>query len=51
MWRWCVSCSDGGRSPVRGVRGGGFVRNNCCLYYRVPGGGMCGDCGLARNVR
>ncbi|NDU73591.1 iron reductase [Actinomadura sp. DSM 109109] len=26
----------------------GFVRNNCCLYYRVPGGGMCGDCGLAR---
>ncbi|GAA1823415.1 (2Fe-2S)-binding protein [Actinomadura chokoriensis] len=24
----------------------GFVRNNCCLYYRVPGGGMCGDCGL-----
>ncbi|WP_089312965.1 (2Fe-2S)-binding protein [Actinomadura mexicana] len=26
----------------------GFVRNNCCLYYRVPGGGMCGDCGLVR---
>ncbi|MGI5416232.1 (2Fe-2S)-binding protein [Actinomadura luteofluorescens] len=26
----------------------GYVRNNCCLYYRVPGGGMCGDCGLAR---
>ncbi|TDC76951.1 ferric iron reductase, partial [Actinomadura sp. 7K507] len=25
---------------------GGFVRHNCCLYYRVPGGGMCGDCGL-----
>ncbi|TDD91462.1 hypothetical protein E1293_02390 [Actinomadura darangshiensis] len=24
------------------------MRNNCCLYYRVPGGGMCGDCGLAR---
>jgi hypothetical protein len=24
----------------------GFVRNNCCLYYRVPGGGRCGDCGL-----
>ncbi|MGP4027859.1 (2Fe-2S)-binding protein [Actinomadura sp. 3N407] len=24
----------------------GFVRHNCCLYYRVPGGGMCGDCGL-----
>jgi hypothetical protein len=26
----------------------GFVRNNCCLYYRVPGGGLCGDCGLTR---
>ena len=24
----------------------GYVRRNCCLYYRVPGGGMCGDCGL-----
>lgn len=24
----------------------GFVRKSCCLYYRVPGGGMCGDCGL-----
>jgi hypothetical protein len=25
---------------------GGFVRNNCCLYYRIPGGGTCGDCVL-----
>jgi hypothetical protein len=23
---------------------GGFVRRSCCLYYRVPGGGLCGDC-------
>jgi ferric iron reductase protein FhuF len=21
-------------------------RNNCCLYYRIPGGGYCGDCVL-----
>jgi ferric iron reductase protein FhuF len=21
-------------------------RNNCCLYYRLPGGGYCGDCVL-----
>jgi hypothetical protein len=27
--------------------GGSFVRNSCCLYYRVPGGGYCGDCLLA----
>ncbi|MQA88167.1 MAG: hypothetical protein GEV03_26990 [Streptosporangiales bacterium] len=23
-----------------------FVRRNCCLYYRLPGGGKCGDCVL-----
>jgi ferric iron reductase protein FhuF len=22
-------------------------RANCCLYYRLPGGGYCGDCVLA----
>jgi hypothetical protein len=25
----------------------GFHRRSCCLYYRVPGGGLCGDCALA----
>ncbi|HZE67469.1 MAG TPA: (2Fe-2S)-binding protein [Sporichthyaceae bacterium] len=30
----------------------GFRRNSCCLYYRVPGAGLCGDCVLnARPVR
>lgn len=24
----------------------GFVRNSCCLFYRMPGGGTCGDCVL-----
>ncbi|MFI6647875.1 (2Fe-2S)-binding protein [Streptomyces sp. NPDC050529] len=24
--------------------GPGFRRNTCCLYYRLPGGGLCGDC-------
>ncbi|MFD2121439.1 (2Fe-2S)-binding protein [Streptomyces cirratus] len=23
-----------------------FTRRSCCLYYRVPGGGLCGDCVL-----
>ncbi|PCG82945.1 hypothetical protein CIB93_27175 [Streptomyces sp. WZ.A104] len=23
-----------------------FRRRNCCLYYRVPGAGICGDCVL-----
>lgn len=26
--------------------GPGFVRRSCCLYYRTPGGGLCGDCPL-----
>jgi hypothetical protein len=25
-----------------------FRRRSCCLYYRVPGGGLCGDCCLER---
>jgi ferric iron reductase protein FhuF len=25
---------------------GSFVRRSCCLFYRVPGGGTCGDCVL-----
>ncbi|MBE2998931.1 (2Fe-2S)-binding protein [Nocardiopsis sp. HNM0947] len=40
---------------VTGARGGShreiqFVRNSCCLYYRLPGGGMCADCVLLRGV-
>ncbi|MGW2208798.1 (2Fe-2S)-binding protein [Streptomyces sp. NPDC001781] len=32
-----------------GVRAGGtFRRRSCCLYYRVPGGGVCGDCCFSR---
>lgn len=29
-----------------GPDGPAFARNSCCLYYRVPGGGLCGDCVL-----
>jgi hypothetical protein len=28
--------------------GPAFVRSSCCLYYRVPGGGLCGDCALRK---
>ena len=27
-----------------------FVRNNCCLFYRIPGGGTCGDCVLVSDA-
>lgn len=26
------------------VRGPSMRRGTCCLYYRAPGGGLCGDC-------
>jgi hypothetical protein len=26
-----------------------FRRRSCCLYYRVPGGGLCDDCVLTRR--
>ncbi len=26
-----------------------FTRTTCCLFYRVPGGGLCGDCVLAKR--
>ncbi|MFF9854037.1 (2Fe-2S)-binding protein [Streptomyces litmocidini] len=26
------------------VRGPRLRRTSCCLYYRAPGGGLCGDC-------
>ncbi|WP_078894629.1 (2Fe-2S)-binding protein [Streptomyces sp. NRRL S-1022] len=28
--------------------GTAFRRRSCCLYYRIPGGGLCGDCCLTR---
>jgi ferric iron reductase protein FhuF len=28
-----------------------FVRPSCCLFYRLEGGGMCGDCALAPTNR
>ena len=31
--------------------GPAFRRRSCCLYYRVPGGGVCGDCCFPRPPR
>jgi len=30
------------------LTGTAFRRRSCCLYYRVPGGGVCGDCCFTR---
>jgi FhuF 2Fe-2S C-terminal domain len=34
------------RDPEPPDVGWSFRRRTCCLYYRVPGGGLCGDCVL-----
>ncbi|WP_432829130.1 (2Fe-2S)-binding protein [Dactylosporangium sp. CA-092794] len=39
------------RPPLAGmatVEGQALRRHNCCLYYRIPGAGTCGDCVLRR---
>jgi FhuF 2Fe-2S C-terminal domain len=33
--------------PLAGL-GLAFRRRSCCLYYRVPAGGLCGDCCFTR---
>ncbi|MZE70246.1 (2Fe-2S)-binding protein, partial [Streptomyces sp. SID5789] len=30
------------------LTGTAFRRRSCCLYYRVPGAGVCGDCCFPR---
>ncbi|MGN6608865.1 MAG: (2Fe-2S)-binding protein [Jatrophihabitans sp.] len=30
--------------------GGAFRRRNCCLLYRVPAAGSCGDCVLGQRT-
>jgi hypothetical protein len=36
--------------PLAGryISPGRYRRDTCCLYYRLPGGGLCGDCVLHR---
>ncbi|WP_217240084.1 IucA/IucC family C-terminal-domain containing protein [Streptomyces sp. AC555_RSS877] len=33
------------------LTGTAFRRRSCCLYYRVPAGGVCGDCCFTRPPR
>ncbi|MFH9011373.1 (2Fe-2S)-binding protein [Streptomyces sp. NPDC017943] len=43
-----------GRPALAGagtLTGTAFRRRSCCLYYRVPGGGVCGDCCFPRPPR
>lgn len=37
---------DAGTLDLAGPTSPAYTRRSCCLYYRVPGGGLCGDCAL-----
>ncbi|MET7399546.1 (2Fe-2S)-binding protein [Dactylosporangium sp. NPDC005572] len=46
---WPVVAGLLARPPLLGtasLAGRSLRRHNCCLYYRIPGGGTCGDCVL-----
>jgi hypothetical protein len=47
LCRVLLSCADLAGAGVLADHGLGFRRRSCCLYYRVPGGGLCGDCCFA----
>lgn len=49
-----VSLLDTGVLAGSGVRTGprlSFRRRSCCLFYRLPGGSLCGDCVFPRTRR
>jgi iron complex transport system ATP-binding protein len=42
-------CADERLSNAIRFNDAGYRRTSCCLYYRVPGGGLCGDCVLTTS--
>jgi iron complex transport system ATP-binding protein len=41
-------CADPRLSAAVNFDDSGYRRTSCCLYYRTPHGGLCGDCALSR---
>ena len=41
-------CTDQRLSAAVEFVDSGYRRTSCCLYYRTPHGGLCGDCALSR---
>jgi hypothetical protein len=41
-----ATTAHGVLEPMGQWSGDTFARNNCCLFYKIPGGGKCGDCVL-----
>jgi cobalamin transport system ATP-binding protein len=44
-------CSDERLSAAICFNGVSYSRTSCCLYYRAPRGGLCGDCVLTSQPR
>jgi iron complex transport system ATP-binding protein len=42
-------CADERLSDTIRFGNGGYRRTSCCLYYRAPRGGLCGDCSMAEG--
>ncbi|HME75283.1 MAG TPA: (2Fe-2S)-binding protein [Mycobacterium sp.] len=42
-------CSDERLSAAIRFNGASYRRTSCCLYYRAPRGGLCGDCSMAEE--
>jgi iron complex transport system ATP-binding protein len=40
-------CADERLSDAIRFNNASYRRTSCCLYYRVPRGGLCGDCSIA----
>src|ERR1700749_736661 len=47
----CRLCSDERLSAAIRFTETAYRRTNCCLYYRAPRGGLCGDCVLTNQPR
>jgi iron complex transport system ATP-binding protein len=44
-------CADERFSDAILFNEAGYRRTSCCLYYRTPGGGLCGDCVFTSRPR
>ena len=42
-------CTDQRLSAAIRFNGMSYRRTSCCLYYRAPRGGLCGDCSMAEG--
>jgi hypothetical protein len=44
-----IASARNGAESALGRGRPGFLRDSCCLLYRLPRGGVCGDCVLRRK--